>query len=134
MNLSKYLVAVNDVGDWGGQEQLAADNLNRIYHALDLRICPIIIVGDERQWDPRLYGEIMSHVWGDWMRRDTLLSITNEQIREYVDSQAAIYGIAPVPPPIVDNVEVVAAPEAAASHIPLAAGYQGQPGPAVRRL
>ncbi|MEO6696894.1 MAG: hypothetical protein ABIN45_02715 [Gammaproteobacteria bacterium] len=132
MNLSKYLVDVNDVGDWGGQEQPAADNLNRIYHALDLRICPIIIVGDERQWDPKLYGEIMSHVWGDWMRKDMLLNLTDEQIREYVESQAAIYAIPPIPPPIVDNVEVMGAQETVAPRIPPATGYQGQPGPTVR--
>lgn len=134
MNLSKYLVDVNDVGDWGGHEQTAADNLNRIYHTLDLRISPILIVGDERQWDPKLYGEIMSHVWGDWMRKDTLLNATDEQIREYVDSQATIYAIPPVPPAIVDNVEVVWTPQPMASRIPAAAGYQGQPESTVRTM
>lgn len=106
MDLNKYLVDASSVGDWGGQEQLAAHNLNRIYHALDLRICPILIVGDERQWNPGLYGEIMSHVWRDWMHKDMLLNLTDERLKEYVESMADYYHIQAVPPYVVDNVEI----------------------------
>ncbi len=113
MDLNKYLVDASTVGDWGGKEQLIADNFNRIYQALNLRIGPILIVGSEQQWDPNLYDEIMSHVRGAWMSKDKLLSLTDEQIEEYVESQAAIYHIPPVPPPVVDNVEVIKEPEAA---------------------
>lgn len=96
------------MGDWDGQEQLIADNFNRIYQALNLRISPILIVGNEQQWDPKLYDEIMSHVRG-WMNKGRLLSLTDEQIEEYVASQAAIHHILPV----ADNVEVMAEPEVA---------------------
>ncbi len=47
------------------------------------------------------------------MNKDRLLALTDGQIEEYVESQAAIYHIPPVPPPVADNVEVVKAPEAA---------------------
>lgn len=112
MDLNKYLVDASTVGNWGGQDQLAADNLNRIYKALHLRISPILIVGKEKQWDPELYDNIMSHVRDTWMDKDRLLALTDEQIEEYVESQAAIYHIPPVPPPIPDNVEVMKAPDA----------------------
>ncbi|MDA1107336.1 MAG: hypothetical protein O2845_02925 [Proteobacteria bacterium] len=111
MNLSKYLVNASTVCSWDGENQRAADNFNRIYHALDMRISPVLIIGKEPQWDPELYNEIMSRVRDDWMRKkDMLLKLTDEQIAEYVESQAAIYHISPVLPPVVDNVEVLRAP------------------------
>lgn len=113
MDLNKYLVDADNVGDWGGDEQRAADNLNRIYKAIDLRITPLLIVGKEHQWDPELYDEIMSHVQASWINKDRLLALTDEQIEAYVESQAAIHHIPPVPPSVVDNVEVMKAPEAA---------------------
>lgn len=112
MDINKYLVDASTVGDWDSQEQLIADNFNRIYQALNLRIGPILIVGSEQQWDPDLYDEIMSHVRSAWVNKDKLISLTDEQIEEYVASQAATYHIPPVPPPIVDNVEVMNEPEA----------------------
>lgn len=111
MELNKYLVDVNAMCNWDGQDQLAADNLNRIYHALDLRLSPILIVGNERQWDPKLYDEIMSHVRDDWTNKDRLLNLTDEQIEEYVQSRAAFYHIPLVPPPVVDNVEIMKVPK-----------------------
>ena len=113
MDTNKYLVDASTVGDYGCCGQLAADNLNRIYKALHLRISPILIVGKEEQWDPEFYDEIMSHVRDAWMDKDRLLSLTDEQIDEYVESQAGIYHIPPVPPPIPDNVEVMNTPKAA---------------------
>ncbi len=116
MDLNKYLVNAGVVCNWDSQNQLVADNLNRIYHALDLRISPILVVGEERHWDPQLYDEIMSHVQGDWMgKKDMLLHLTDEQIEEYVESRAAVYHIQPVPPPVVDNVEIMETPAQAIS-------------------
>lgn len=112
MDINKYLVDADSVGDWNGQEQLIADNFNRIYQALDLRIGPILVVGSEQQWDPNLYDDIMGHVRGAWVSKDKLLSLTDAQIEEYVESQAAAYHIPPVPQPVVDNVEIVKEPEA----------------------
>jgi len=110
MNLSNYLVNASIVCKWDGENQLAADNLNRIYHALDMRLNPILIMGGEPQWDPNLYSEIMDHVRDHWMcKRDMLLHLTDEQIEEYVRSQAEIYHIPPVPPHVVDNVEILRA-------------------------
>jgi hypothetical protein len=106
MDLNKYLVDANTVGDWDDNNQLAADNLNRIYQTLHLRIGPVLIVGKERLWDPELYDEIMSQVRDDWMNRDKLLNLTDEQIDKYVESLAEIYGIPPISPPKVDNVEI----------------------------
>ncbi len=115
MNLNKYLADADTVSNLDSPNKRVADNLNRIYHALDLRIGPILIMGEERHWDPKLYDEMMSHVQGDWMKRwlsrFMLLHLTDEQIEEYVESKAAIHHIPQVPPPVVDNVEILQAQE-----------------------
>lgn len=110
MNLSNYLVNASTVCQWDRENQLIADNLNRIYHALDMRLNPILIMGEEPRWNPNLYSEIMDHVRDNWMcKKDVLLKLTDEQIEEYVRSQAEIYHIPPVPPHAVDNVEILRA-------------------------
>ncbi|HLA74511.1 MAG TPA: hypothetical protein VJM76_01190 [Gammaproteobacteria bacterium] len=90
MNITNYLVTARAVGDCGGEEQRVADNLNRVYHALDSRIEPVLIVGHEALYDPELYHEIMSGVWRDLSsRKEALLDITDADIEAYVDD---VYG------------------------------------------
>ncbi len=114
MSLSKYLADAGTVSNWDSQNRWVADNINRIYHALDLRIGPILIMGKERHWDPKLYDEIMSYVQNYWMgKKDRLLHLTDDQIEKYVACQAAKHNIQPVPPPVADNVEILQAPERA---------------------
>ncbi len=101
MDLNRYLVSASTICNWDGQDQKAADSLNRIYHALDLRISPILIMGDEPHWDRKLYDEIMGRVRGDWLcQKDKLLNLTDEQIHEYVESRAAMFHIPPPAPSI----------------------------------
>lgn len=92
MNLNKYLVTAHGVSRWDDRDQrdqMVANNINRIYHALDLRIGPILITGDERHWNEDLYHKIMGDVRGDWSCKiDKLLNITDEQIQEYVEFRA----------------------------------------------
>ena len=101
MDLNRYLVSAGTVCNWDGQDQRAADNLNLIYRALDLRIGPVLIMGDEPHWDPGLYDKMMGRVRSDWLsQKDKLLNITDEQIHEYVESRAAIFQI-PQPAPTI---------------------------------
>lgn len=95
MTLNKYLVDRKSVGDYQGQEQRAADNLNRIYHALDCRLNPILIVGHEMTYDPAKYDEIMCNVRKDWAnRKEELLTLSDEQIQVYIDELYARYNLA----------------------------------------
>ena len=99
MDLNRYLATASTVCNWDGQDQVAADNLNRISRALDLRISPILIMGDEPNWDPGLYDRMMGRVRSDWLsQKDELLNITDEQIHDYVESRSAIFKI-PQPAP-----------------------------------
>jgi hypothetical protein len=69
--------ATNDsVGEWDGQEELAADNFNRIQDAL-YEAAP-----DEYN-DDKLHM-LMKSAWDHWGSEAELLTITDKQINEYV--------------------------------------------------
>jgi hypothetical protein len=75
-NLNNVLATAESVGEWDGQEELAAENVNKIYQA-------IYAAAPEDIDDTTLY-EIMHSVWDDWGSEEELLTITDEQIQEYV--------------------------------------------------
>lgn len=90
MNLSTYLVDETCVGDCGGQEKIAVNNLNLILRALDAQIAHILLVGKENQYDPAKYHEIMNSVRPYWLnKKDTLLNLTERDIQEYVENVCA---------------------------------------------
>jgi hypothetical protein len=64
------------VGDWGGNEQLAADNVNRIYAAI------LESVGDDCDRD--MMEQIIHSVWDRWGSAGALLTITDDEIADYV--------------------------------------------------
>jgi hypothetical protein len=66
----------HSVGDWGGQEQLAADNINRIYDAI------YGAVGDD--YDSDRLAQIIHDVWDDYGSNEYLLDISDEEIAGYV--------------------------------------------------
>lgn len=91
MTLSKYLCNASTVGDWNGQEQRAADNLNRIYHALDECLFHILVMGDEKNYHPEIYDAVMSRVWGDWKNSPALLTLTHEAMEKYIQASTVAY-------------------------------------------
>lgn len=78
-NLNSVLADSGSVGDWDGQEELAAEQVNRIYQAL-YDAAPDNIEPDE-------LARIMQYVWDDWGSNEDLLEITDEQIEKYVSGK-----------------------------------------------
>lgn len=72
---SEFAATPASVGDWEGEEMLAAEQVNRIYKAIDGAI-PMTI-------DPNLARNIFNRVWEDWGYDLRLLDITDEEIQEY---------------------------------------------------
>lgn len=75
-NMNAVRATNDNVGEWDGQEQLAADNLNRIQDAL-YEAAP-----DEYN-DDQLH-ELMKSAWDVWGSEEKLLTITDDQIESYV--------------------------------------------------
>ena len=76
LNLRDYLANDTTVGEWDGKEELAADQVNRIYQAL-YDAAPSDI-------EPEELAGVLSHVWDHWGSEEGLLTLTDEQIQEYV--------------------------------------------------
>ena len=66
----------DSVGDWNGHEELAAQQINRIYDAL-YEAAP-----DEYNDDQ--LSELMHSAWDVWGSEGTLLVITDDEIGAYV--------------------------------------------------
>lgn len=66
----------SDVGDWQGQENLAAANHNRILTAV-LEAIP-------SDTDESTQYEIAHKIWDDWGSSESLLTVTDAEIAAYV--------------------------------------------------
>jgi hypothetical protein len=77
-NLKSVLATSETVGNWGGQEGLAAEQFNKIIEA-------IYEVAPDNTYDSKLY-EIIKYAWDDWGSKDELLAITEEEIKKYAES------------------------------------------------
>lgn len=78
--LSGYLVTRRSVGDWKGQEMLAAYNLNRLYQA--------VYDAAPKGIDECTLRKTLLAVRTDWLIVDSgLLSMTNEQIEAYAQAK-----------------------------------------------
>jgi len=70
-----YLVAESVVGDWDGQEELATEKLNEIYHTLyDLA---------EEDIDPSELEPLLHLVWETWIGQDVLPDLETDDIYEW---------------------------------------------------
>ena len=76
LNLRDFMADETSVGEWSGQEKLAAEQVNRIYQAL-YDAAPDDI-------EHEFLAGILSHVWDQWGSEEGLLTITDSQIQEYV--------------------------------------------------
>jgi hypothetical protein len=70
-----YLVSEAVVGDWDGEEELVAENLNEIYHTLyDYA---------EEDIEPEVLSELLALVWEHWIGQDALAEIESADISDW---------------------------------------------------
>lgn len=78
VSINTYLVESSEIGEWEGQEPLAAENLNRIYHALYDN-------ADDDIETERL--ELMLEtVWPHWQQNPELLELDDDLIEAFVEA------------------------------------------------
>lgn len=70
-----YLVSEAVVGDWEGQEELVAENINEIYHTLyDYA---------EEDIEPEVLETLLSLVWDNWIGQDAIVEIDSADISDW---------------------------------------------------
>lgn len=76
IDIHEFLFEVGEVGEWEGQEEVAAENINRIYHCLCEKVDPEI--------DPELLRHMMESVWPYWQHQPGLVELDDETIEHFV--------------------------------------------------
>jgi hypothetical protein len=74
---SSIKATASSVGDWGGQEELAAKNINRIYDAIYAAV--------DDDYDTDKLAQIIHDVWDDYGSDENLLTISDNEISGYVE-------------------------------------------------
>lgn len=76
-----YLVSEAVVGDWDGNEELVAENLNEIYHTLyDYA---------EEDIEPEVLNQLLALVWENWIGQDALAEIESSDISDWCQNLLA---------------------------------------------
>jgi len=76
VDIHEFLFDASEVGEWEGEEELAADNINRIYHHLFATI--------EETIDLDLFREMIDAIWPYWQYQPGLLEVDDELIAHFV--------------------------------------------------
>jgi len=70
-----FLVSEAVVGDWEGQEEHVAENLNEIYHTLyDYA---------EEDIEPEVLNQLLALVWEHWIGQDALAELESDDISDW---------------------------------------------------
>jgi len=70
-----YLVSEEVVGDWDGNEELAAEKINQIYHTLyDMA---------EEDIAPEELEPLIALVWDNWIGQDVLPELSDDEIIDW---------------------------------------------------
>ena len=77
-NLNSVFATRDSVGDWEGREEEAAASINMIYEML-YEAAPDDI-------DETKLADIMRDVWDTWGSEESLLDLTEDEARRYVES------------------------------------------------
>ncbi|GLS84632.1 hypothetical protein GCM10007894_26090 [Paraferrimonas haliotis] len=66
-----------EIGDWEGEEELAADNLNRIYHSIYAKAADDV--------DPSALEMLLEAVWDYWQHNPGLTELDEDEIEAFVE-------------------------------------------------
>jgi len=76
IDIHEFLFDANEVGPWEGEEHLAADNINKIYH----RLYEVI----DLDTDVELFRAMLEGIWPYWQHHPGLLELDDELIDHFV--------------------------------------------------
>jgi hypothetical protein len=76
VDIHEFLFDAGEVGEWEGEEELAAENINRIYHHFYVTVDPTT--------DLNLFREMIEAIWPYWQYQPGLLEVDEELIVHFV--------------------------------------------------
>ncbi|WP_051201824.1 hypothetical protein [Ferrimonas senticii] len=78
IHIHSYLMEAHEVGEWEGQEALAAEHINQLFHAVYDRADSDIEVSQLEQ--------MLESVWPNWQYNPQLLELDDDMIDAFVDA------------------------------------------------
>jgi len=75
IDLHDYLFAVADVGDWDGEEELVADRINAIFHAVWLQLDDDIT--------PATADQLFNELWNELRGNTVLLEADEDELIDW---------------------------------------------------
>lgn len=78
IQIHTYLMDASEVGEWEGQEALAAENINLLFHAVYDRADHDIEVTQLEQ--------MLESVWPNWQYNPQLLELDDDMVYAFVDA------------------------------------------------
>ncbi|NRA61080.1 MAG: hypothetical protein HRU25_09265 [Psychrobium sp.] len=76
IDIHEFLFDSSEVGPWEGEEELACENINRIYHYLYQVVDP--------STDIDLFRDMLEAIWPYWQHQPGLLEVDEDLIQHFV--------------------------------------------------
>jgi len=76
LDINEFLFDITQVGEWEGEEEIATDNINRVYHRL------FETVNDDT--DLGLFREMLEAIWPYWQHQPGLVDLDDELIEHFI--------------------------------------------------
>lgn len=76
VDIHEFLFDASEVGEWEGEEELAAENINRIYHYFFQTV--------DNNIDVSLFREMIEAIWPYWQYQPGLLEVDDEMVAHFV--------------------------------------------------
>ncbi|NRA83820.1 MAG: hypothetical protein HRU22_08650 [Gammaproteobacteria bacterium] len=76
LDINEFLFDITQVGNWEGEEELASDNINRVYHRL------FETASDDTEIT--LFREMLDAIWPYWQHQPGLVELDDELIDHFI--------------------------------------------------
>ncbi|NRA55380.1 MAG: hypothetical protein HRU23_14650 [Gammaproteobacteria bacterium] len=76
LDINEFLFDITQVGEWEGEEEIAAENINRVYHRL------FETVNEDTGLE--LFRDMLEAIWPYWQHQPGLVDLDDELIEHFI--------------------------------------------------
>jgi len=76
LDINEFLFDITQVGEWEGEEEIAAENINRVYHRLFETV--------NEDTDLELFRDMLEAIWPYWQHQPGLVDLDDELIEHFI--------------------------------------------------
>ncbi|NRA71045.1 MAG: hypothetical protein HRU24_08475 [Gammaproteobacteria bacterium] len=76
VDINEFLFDVAEIGQWEGEEELATENINLVFHRLFETV--------DQETDIELFREMLEAIWPYWQYQPGLVELDDELINHFI--------------------------------------------------